>query len=169
MFSTFKLAVTCAALLSTSTAMADGAPTAEVYFDFDSARLEAGTSDRLTDLVEWSRLNPYAKVVVDGHTDSVGSDVYNIGLSARRAASVQSKLIAMGLPADRIYQGIYGENDLRRSTAGSDRRVAIWTTDAPLHLLIEQSLLRASAVVWNRSVTAAELEGPSTTIVALAR
>jgi len=156
-----KLAVTCATLLTASTVMADEAkPTADVFFDFDSARLGADTSARLADLVEFSRNHPDTKIVLDGNTDSTGSDVYNIGLSSRRTVSVQAKLIAMGMPADRIYRGINGEDGLRRSSDALDRRVTISTTELPLHELIHQVFVRGSAVLWNQPVTAAEIDGP---------
>jgi hypothetical protein len=166
MRSMIKLALTCATLLTTTTVMADTAPTSAVYFDFDSSFVSAGNTEQLGKLVAWSNLHPFSKIVLDGHTDSVGSNVYNVGLSSRRAQSVQTQLIAMGLPANRIYRGIYGENGTRRTSQGQDRRVAIWTTEAPLHELVVHSLILGTAVMWNGSRSAAEIDGPKTTPLA---
>ncbi len=46
--------------------------------------------------------DPSKKIVVEGHTDSVGSDAANMDLSQRRADSVRSFLVAKGVPSDRI-------------------------------------------------------------------
>lgn len=58
-------------------------------------------------------LKDYDKTVVHivGHTDSVGTDSYNQGLSERRASAVASYLMQQGLPADRIRQEGRGERE----------------------------------------------------------
>jgi OOP family OmpA-OmpF porin len=48
------------------------------------------------------REDPTLRVSVEGHTDSVGSDAYNMRLSERRAVSVRDYMIAEGIAADRI-------------------------------------------------------------------
>ena len=164
MRSLIKLALTSATLLTASTVMADspstsGKPTKDVYFEFDSARLGDGTSNLLLDIVEYAQQHPTAKVVLDGHTDPVGTSVYNVGLSARRAGSVQSKLIAMGVPADRIYRGVYGEDGQPMLTHALDRRVTVWTTEEPLYTLVNDSLVVGTAVLWNKPATSAEITG----------
>ena len=168
MHSIIKLALVSATLLSSTAVMADNAaPTAELFFAFDSARVPAGTSDELGALVAWSSRHPGSKIVLDGFTDPVGASTYNIGLSSRRADSVQTKLIALGVPAGRIYRAVYGEDGARRDTHGQDRRVSIWTTESTLHDLIDHSFLRGTALLWNKSQTAAQIDGPmSTTLVA---
>jgi hypothetical protein len=171
MHSLITLALTCTTLLSTSAALADHGsgtpPTAEVFFAFDSARIADDAASQLAGLADWSAQHSYAKIVLDGHTDVTGAGAYNIGLSSRRATSVAAKLITLGVPADRIYRGVYGENDVQRATPDQDRRVTIWTTDESLSALIQHSLVRGTAVLWNSPVTAAEIDGrPSATIVA---
>jgi OOP family OmpA-OmpF porin len=42
-------------------------------------------------------------VIAVGHTDSVGSNFYNQGLSVRRAESVKAYLVSKGIPSDRVY------------------------------------------------------------------
>ena len=46
--------------------------------------------------------HPQTKIVVEGHTDSVGSDAYNDALSQRRADAVASALLARGVPGEDI-------------------------------------------------------------------
>ena len=48
-------------------------------------------------------------LVVEGHTDSIGSEAYNMQLSQRRADSVRSYLISRGYPADKIEASGIGE------------------------------------------------------------
>jgi OOP family OmpA-OmpF porin len=49
-------------------------------------------------------------VEVAGHTDSVGTDQYNQGLSERRANSVRDYLVEQGVRASRLTAVGYGEN-----------------------------------------------------------
>ena len=53
--------------------------------------------------------NPSFRVAVDGHTDDVGKDEYNQGLSDDRAASVKAYLVSKGIAEDRIVSEGFGE------------------------------------------------------------
>jgi outer membrane protein OmpA-like peptidoglycan-associated protein len=53
--------------------------------------------------------NSLRNLVVEGHTDSIGSEAYNMQLSQRRADSVRSYLISRGYPADKIEASGIGE------------------------------------------------------------
>ncbi|MCK9799711.1 OmpA family protein [Pseudomonas sp. MAFF 302030] len=71
----------------------------DVHFQFDSAKLTAADQSKLGTIV--TRLKqeaPTAQLRVTGHTDSVGSDVYNQKLSEKRAHSVVEYLINNGIP-----------------------------------------------------------------------
>lgn len=64
----------------------------------------------LTKLQRAIREFPTAKIVIEGHTDNIGNDAYNLNLSTERARAVQQYLIAnMGLPEDRVQAVGYGE------------------------------------------------------------
>lgn len=80
-----------------------------VNFDFDKSVLRQEDRDIIdqnaADLKEWGDID----VEVSGHTDSVGSDKYNEGLSLRRAESVRAYLISKGISADRLTAKGYGE------------------------------------------------------------
>src|SRR5690606_14171224 len=57
------------------------------------------TVDRLASVLKEA---PDRKVMIEGHTDSVGSDDFNQGLSERRAAAVQTALLERGVRSDQI-------------------------------------------------------------------
>lgn len=74
----------------------------DVLFDTGEATLKAGaytTIDRLASVLKQS---PDRKVMIEGHTDSVGSDEFNQALSERRASSVQTALLERGVQANQI-------------------------------------------------------------------
>jgi iron complex outermembrane receptor protein len=80
-----------------------------VHFDFDKATLRPDAIAILDKAV--GLLKTQAKVVVEvaGHTDSVGSEEYNQGLSERRAISVKDYLESQGITATRLTARGYGE------------------------------------------------------------
>jgi len=73
-----------------------------VLFAFDSAQLAAEARALLADVSTRLTGANLVSVKVVGHTDSVGSDAYNQGLSERRARSVADFLIAQGVPAAKV-------------------------------------------------------------------
>ena len=64
-----------------------------VLFDFDKANLKPEAIRQLQPVLEALKEQPSLRVQVAGHTDSVGTDAYNMGLSKRRAESVADYLI----------------------------------------------------------------------------
>ena len=70
-------------------------------FDFDKSVVKPEYFEMLNNLKDFIEQNNY-ELTIEGHTDSVGSNQYNIGLSRRRAEAVKAKLIEFGLPEDRI-------------------------------------------------------------------
>jgi outer membrane protein OmpA-like peptidoglycan-associated protein len=69
-------------------------------------------------------MNEYDKtaVIVQGHTDSTGSEQHNQGLSERRASSVQQELVARGVDRDRIASMGFGESQPVADNGTSDGR-----------------------------------------------
>ena len=66
---------------------------------------------------------PQTTTVVEGHTDSVGTDAYNQGLSERRANAVRDVLVNQyGLSADRVNAAGYGESRPVADNATSEGR-----------------------------------------------
>jgi outer membrane protein OmpA-like peptidoglycan-associated protein len=74
---------------------------ADVLFDFDKSDLKPIAEPALQRLLELTRAQIGA-IVVEGHTDSKGSQPYNLSLSQRRADSVKGWLVAHGTAINRI-------------------------------------------------------------------
>ncbi len=81
-----------------------------VKFEFDSDRLTPEALEILNSVAE--TLNAYAGIAVEieGHTDNIGSDAYNQGLSERRANAVKRYLSSHGVDANRMTPVGYGES-----------------------------------------------------------
>lgn len=80
----------------------------DVLFDFDRAELQAGGQRAVAELARFLEEYPERNVMIEGFTDSVGSEEYNQNLSLRRANSVQRALINRGISSDRIGTVGYG-------------------------------------------------------------
>ena len=75
----------------------------DVLFDTNKATLKAGADQRVDRLAGFLQKNPNERLIVEGYTDSTGSEEYNQELSQRRARAVADALAARGVPASR-YQ-----------------------------------------------------------------
>jgi outer membrane protein OmpA-like peptidoglycan-associated protein len=85
----------------------------DLLFDYDSAILRPGATASLQKLGRLIQRNPQAVFRVEGHTDSFGSDQYNMDLSQRRAETVKSWLVAnMNIDADRVQTQGFGKTHL---------------------------------------------------------
>ena len=83
---------------------------ADTYFDFDKATLKpAGIGKIDEEIVRPMKEHANLRALVEGHTDSVGSDVYNQRLSERRANAVRDYMVSRGISASRIKTKGYGE------------------------------------------------------------
>ncbi|MGE0174156.1 MAG: OmpA family protein [Oligoflexales bacterium] len=85
----------------------------KIYFEVNSAtNLLAGHENTLKLLNEYLRKPPpFTKLVVEGHTDSMGSDAYNLDLSVRRAQTIRNILISQyGLDPHKVEAVGYGES-----------------------------------------------------------
>ncbi|MNG97328.1 Outer membrane porin F precursor [compost metagenome] len=83
----------------------------QVMFAFDSAELTPAAQQRLQSLLPTLNEPAVMRVRVVGHTDSVGSDSYNQGLSERRASSVAEYLIGQGLAPNKVTSQGRGESE----------------------------------------------------------
>ncbi len=93
---------------------------AGVYFDTNKADVKgtsAATLDRLAGIFQEY---PKTVILVEGHTDSAGSDEYNMDLSRRRAQSVANYLMAKGVDANRFTVKWYGEAQPRADNATAE-------------------------------------------------
>lgn len=102
----------------------------DVLFETDKAILMSGAKRVLGKLVEFLQENPQRVVLIEGHTDNIGSAIHNLDLSLRRAGAVGEFLQEQNIEKERIFIKGYGEqypivsnNDL--SGRQQNRRVEI--------------------------------------------
>jgi outer membrane protein OmpA-like peptidoglycan-associated protein len=74
----------------------------DVLFATGQADLKPGAAANLNQLVSFLAKYPARTVSIEGHTDSVGGDEFNLALSQRRAEAVRSHLVRQGVDAGRI-------------------------------------------------------------------
>lgn len=81
----------------------------EVQFETNSANIKPDSTGELDAFAQFMKDVPSVKGELQGHTDSVGKDAYNLSLSQRRAESVKAYIVAKGVDAARINAKGYGE------------------------------------------------------------
>jgi len=79
-----------------------------VFFPTGGSKIAKGTEPTLDKLATFLQKNPDQRVMVDGFTDSQGSEEMNMALSHRRAEAVKDALVARGIDASRIETGAKG-------------------------------------------------------------
>ncbi len=75
----------------------------DTFFDFNKSVLKADGKAKLDDLAGKVKAINLEVIIAVGHTDSVGSDVYNQKLSVKRADAVKAYLITKGIEKNRVY------------------------------------------------------------------
>jgi OOP family OmpA-OmpF porin len=93
-----------------------------VLFDFDKTAIKPDGAKILDRLVAFLKENPDKRVDLEGHTDWIGTDKYNQGLSERRANSVKSHLTKNGVNASRIAMRGFGKTKPIADNKTSDGR-----------------------------------------------
>lgn len=81
-----------------------------IFFEFNKATIKSVSFALLNEVAQALKDNPTIKVEIQGHTDSVGNDNFNLKLSQKRAESVRTYLIKQGIASDRMTAKGYGEN-----------------------------------------------------------
>lgn len=99
-----------------------------IYFDTDKTTLKSASFVELNKVVELMKNNPTLEIEISGHTDSQGSDSYNINLSQGRSQSVVDYIVSQGIDGYRLTAHGYGEGkpiDTNDTDAGraNNRRV----------------------------------------------
>ncbi len=82
-----------------------------ILFDFDKFFLRELSKQELEKLYRYLHNNPDVTVEIDGHTDWIGTEEYNMGLGERRAKSALNYIIERGIDKDRIVWRSYGEKE----------------------------------------------------------
>lgn len=95
----------------------------DLLFAFDSSELKSGGTITLDRLVNFLNQYPERRVVIEGHTDNVGTDDYNQHLSQRRADAVSRYLQSKGISGARLEaKGIGKESPLASNDSESGRQ-----------------------------------------------
>jgi peptidoglycan-associated lipoprotein len=95
---------------------ARGALTAAIYFEYDAAEISSEARSILDAKLPLLNANTGLRIRIAGHTDSRGSDEYNLALGQRRAAATKRYLTQRGIDASRIDVVSFGEE--RPATEG---------------------------------------------------
>ena len=108
-----------------------------LLYDFDSDRVKPAAADNLRELARSLDKYPGSDLLIVGHTDDVGADAYNQGLSERRAEAAAQYLVSQGVSRSRIRTRGLGETEPvvpNDSEAGRERNrrveVAIYANEA---------------------------------------
>ncbi len=102
----------------------------QITFDFNSSTIKKESYSALDEAVKILKTHNDVHFVIEGHTDNVGTDEYNLNLSRTRAKAVMNYFVAKGIPVARISSQGYGEskpvatNDTEEGRA-KNRRVEI--------------------------------------------
>ncbi len=84
---------------------------ADTYFDFDKATLKPAGKEKIdAEVVAPMKEHSNLRALVEGHTDSIGSDAYNQRLSERRANAVRDYMVSRGIDAQRITTKGWGKS-----------------------------------------------------------
>lgn len=109
----------------------------DVLFDFNKYTLKPGAREKMAKVAGILLAYPGLRIQVEGHTDSIGSDEYNLKLSQQRADAVRSYLVAQGVPADSVSALGLGKSDpvASNDTAAGrqqNRRVELVVSGEPI-------------------------------------
>lgn len=102
----------------------------DIKFEFDSYVIHPSSNDELNKVVAYLKAHPEVAIRLSGHTDSKGSDEYNLTLSRNRTKSIAEFLVSRGVEPDRIVSYGFGKSrplrtDNTEEAAAVNRRVEI--------------------------------------------
>ncbi|MFK7970300.1 MAG: DUF5723 family protein [Bacteroidia bacterium] len=80
-----------------------------IYFDSDKSELRPRGKEILTKLRRYLLDNPNARILIEGHTDNSGAEIYNVDLSLNRAMAALRFLVFKDIPFEQIDIAHYGE------------------------------------------------------------
>jgi peptidoglycan-associated lipoprotein len=81
----------------------------DVYFNFDDAKIRSDEATTTQSDAQFLSKHPDDKVLIEGHCDDRGSELYNLALGTKRADSVKESLIKQGIDSSRIKTISYGK------------------------------------------------------------
>ncbi len=105
----------------------------DIYFNFDDSSLIPEAQEILQMKAKYLSQNPDLSIIIEGHCDERGTNDYNIALGDRRAGSVKSFLMDLGIEASRMRTISYGEE--KPLDPGHDE--SAWSKNRRAHFVVE--------------------------------
>lgn len=115
---------------------------ADTFFDFDKSTLKPEGRQLLDQVAQQAQGINLETIIAVGHTDSIGTEAYNQGLSERRAEAVRQELINEGISASRINAVGYGESRPVTSNDSREGRAQNRRIEAEVSVTIETEVTR---------------------------
>ena len=94
----------------------------DLTFKYDSAEVRPELVTELIEVANILKQYPETVILIEGHTDSVGTEAYNLDLSNRRANAVKNILVQNGVSSTRLEAIGYGESKPIASNETADGR-----------------------------------------------
>ncbi len=104
-----------------------------IHFDYNESILMSDAREILKRKATWLQDNPDVSVVIEGHCDERGSTEYNLALGDRRASSVKSFLVDLGISSSRLTSISYGEE----MPLDAEHNESAWSKNRRVHLTID--------------------------------
>jgi OOP family OmpA-OmpF porin len=115
--------------------------TMNVEFDFDKSKVKPEYKPQIKRVADFMDQYPETQADLEGHTDSTGSEAYNLKLSQRRANAVKDVLVDdFNVPADRVTAKGYGEAHPVASNATPEGRAHNRRVDAIISTTVEKEV-----------------------------
>lgn len=115
----------CSACTAKKVVMTPPMRSTEVHFGFAKDQVIGSEQHVLRDNVSFLKSNASKMVIVEGHTDQIGSADYNLELGDRRAHEVMSYLVSQGVSPEQIIIVSYGEEQPKNPRKHQDNRRAV--------------------------------------------
>jgi len=93
-----------------------------IFFDFDKSEIRQEHDDFLNAMIKIVKGHSDIRIMVTGHTDAIGTDGYNVGLSKRRTESIIEYFVKHGINADRLEFDFKGETNPAATNDTSEGR-----------------------------------------------
>lgn len=94
----------------------------KVFFESNSAKLTQESLEEIDKLIILMKLFPKSTFEIAAHTDNIGTDESNLGLSQKRAQSVVDYMVNQGISSDRLKAAGYGESSPRTDNSTEEGR-----------------------------------------------
>ncbi len=93
-----------------------------INFDFNKSKIRPGDAAVLDEAASTLKANPNVTINVNGYCDWIGSEKYNLKLSARRSNAVVNYLVKAGIPSSQLIPHGYGKTGFVASNDTAEGR-----------------------------------------------